>query len=240
MNDLPEPVRVFIGYDGREDAAYRVCVQSILDHATIPVTITALNQDALRFSGLYRRTGKEGADWRDGKPFSTEFSFSRFLVPALMQHEGWALFVDLDFLFRADIAGLFGLCDDRYPLMCVHHKYVPKEDTKMDGVPQTRYDRKNWSSLVLWNCSHEAHENLTVDDVNIRPGWYLHGFRWLGNYRIGKIPEEWNWLEGWSPSDIDPKAVHMTRGGPWFEEYRNVAYAEEWLDVWGRIDGGQL
>lgn len=228
--------KIFIGYDPREHSAFEVCRHSILKHSSIPVDIQGLYQNSLRRIGFYRRTGNGGKDCFDGRPFSTEFTFTRFLVPHLMQYRGVALFVDCDFLFRADIKELFESFDDIYPLMCVHHDYAPKTEVKMDGAVQTAYAKKNWSSLILWNCGDKAHFNLTVDDVNTKPGSWLHGFSWLHNRTLGKIPEEWNYLEGHTKY-ITPKAVHFTRGGPWLREYQDVEYADEWREVLSEICG---
>lgn len=228
------PLRIFIGYDPREDEAYRVCARSLRRRASLAVEIQALDLDALREQGLYTRTWHRDAsgqrmDDGDGRPFSTDFAFSRFLVPALAGHAGWALFCDCDFLFRADVAALFALRDARYAVQCVQHDHRPAEPVKMDGQAQSRYARKNWSSLVLWNCAHPAHRALTVRDVSERPGAWLHGFRWLDYARIGALPEGWNWLDGWSSPDVPAQAVHFTRGGPWFPNHEPGPYTAAWL-----------
>jgi len=182
---------------------------------------------------LYWREFVAGKDARvvvdkiDGRPFSTEFAFTRFLVPSL-QGRGWALCCDADFLFTADVAELFQYMDDQYAVRVVKHDYRPPEKSKMDGQPQRAYPRKNWSSFVLWNCSHPLNRVLTPETVNRQTGRWLHGFSWLQDAEIGGLPESWNWLEGWSPSHIPPKAIHFTRGGPWFDDWRHVKYGELW------------
>ena len=123
---------------------------------------------------------------------------------------------------------LFALANPKYAVMVVKHDHIPTEVEKMDGMAQTRYGRKNWSSLILWNLAHPLNRDLTADVVNQETGGWLHWFSWLPNDAIGSLPLEWNWLVGHSPPDIDPKAVHFTEGGPWFEKYRGVPYAEEW------------
>jgi len=218
-----EPLRVFVGWDSREDIAFQVCRRSIEARTSAPTEIVALKQDELRSQGLYNRPVD--------KLSSTEFSFTRFLTPALAGYRGWALFVDCDFLFLSDIAALFALADPSKALMCVQHDYQPKEATKMDGQTQTAYPRKNWSSLVLYNCGHPANAKLTPDVVNTETGMFLHRFMWLDDDLIGKLPYTWNWLEGWyeKPSDGHlPDAVHFTRGGPWFDDWQSVDYAELW------------
>lgn len=228
---MTEVLRVFVGYDSREDAAWQVCRQSILGNTASPVDVRPLRQRELRRVGLYRRgSGERYIDDFDGRPFSTEFAFTRFLVPHLMLYEGWALFVDCDFMFREDIAQLFALRDERYAVMCVHHDYSPPVAKKMDGRSQEPYSRKNWSSLVLWNCGHPANRKLTVDAVNTLDGRELHNFMWLGEARhMGEIPGEWNWIEG--VTEGEPKAVHFTTGVPTMTGYENVAYADEWRAV---------
>ncbi len=215
--------RVFVGWDSREDIAYQVCRHSLHRNASIPVEITPLRQPALREQGLY---------WRPEDPLaSTEFTYTRFLVPALCRYQGWALFCDCDFLWLGDIAELVALIDDRYAVMCVHHDHRPPEATKMDGKKQTVYPRKNWSSLVLYNCGHPANQALTPEVANTESGAFLHRFQWLEDDLIGAVGETWNWLEGWcaKPADGPPKVVHYTRGGPWFVEWQDVDYADLWL-----------
>jgi hypothetical protein len=137
---------------------------------------------------------------------------------------------------RTDINDLFDEYNiDYYPLYCVKHKYEPTEEFKMDGRKQESYRRKNWSSLILWNCGHELNRRLNPIDVNTQPGSWLHGFEWLPDKEgdIGTIHQEWNWLDGHSPEEIEAKNVHFTTGGPWFKEWKcsreiDGRYAAEW------------
>ena len=218
-----KPLRIFIGWDSREDIAYQVCKRSLEMHSSIPLDIIPLKQDELRSRGLY---------WREPDTLSsTEFSFTRFLTPYLAGYRGWAVFVDCDFLFRKDIAGLLDYRDPSKALYCVQHDYRPAESTKMDGQIQTQYPRKNWSSFMLINCAHEQVHALTPDAVNTNSGLYLHRFNWLTDKAIGALPVTWNYLEGWHSSAdcADPIAVHFTRGGPWFKHYSDVEFGDEWL-----------
>lgn len=217
------PFPVYVGWDSREDIAYQVCRHSLLTRATIPTMVMPIKQQELREQGLYTR---------DLDPLaSTEFTYTRFFVPHLQNHQGWALFCDCDFLWLADIKDLVDLIDDRYAIMCVHHDHRPKEDWKMDHRTQTQYPRKNWSSMVLYNCGHPANAALTASVANTESGAFLHRFQWLDDDLIGAVPETWNWLEGWNekPDNGHPNVVHLTRGGPWFDEWRNVDYADLWL-----------
>lgn len=225
-----EPLRVFVGWDSREDIAYQVCRHSLLRHATAPVAVTPLRQPDLRAAGLYERAADPLA--------ATEFTYTRFLVPHLAGYRGWALYCDCDFLWLADVAELVAMADERYGAMCVHHDHRPSETVKMDGRTQTLYPRKNWSSLILYNCAHPATRRLTPEVVNRETGAYLHRFQWLADAQIGALPETWNWLEGWNakPASGYPNAIHYTRGGPWFEKWRQVEYADLWLAEAGRLN----
>ena len=217
-----DPLRIFIGWDSREDIAYQVARRSLLRHASIPVEVIPIKLDDLVARGLYTREVDPLA--------STEFTYSRFLTPHLAGFKGWAVFVDCDFLFFGDVAGLQAYMNPAHAVACVHHDYTPKEATKMDGVAQTSYPRKNWSSFMLFNCAHPSTRQLTVQAVNSQSGAYLHRMQWTADSEIGEIPQSWNWLEGWSepPATGKPDAVHYTRGGPWFDAWQDVAYADEW------------
>lgn len=217
-------MKVFVGWDSREDIAYQVCKHSILQHAP-SADIMPLVQADLRSVGLYRR---------EVDPLSsTEFTFTRFLIPAIMNYKGWALFCDCDIIFLEDIKNLFDQVDDKYAVMCVHHDYVAKEGIKMDGKVQTMYPRKNWSSVMLINCGHPSNHVLTPELVNIESGKYLHRFSWLEDHEIGEISHEWNWLVGVysEPENGHPKAIHYTDGGPWFDNYKDCEYADKWNDI---------
>ena len=226
---------IFIGYDSREPEAYTVCARSILHHAFGKVDIFPLKSDHLRRLGIYRRASYMDEDqlWEDqrGEQHSTEFTFTRYLVPALMNWRGWALFCDGDFLFRESVSDVFGMADDRYAVMCCRRpSYRPVDTSKMFGqrVAQNQYERKNWSSFVLWNCSHPANQELTPYRVNHSRKSFLHGFAWLEDDEIGALPMEWNWLEG-EGDEGEPKAVHFTRGIPSLPGYEKSEYSDEWF-----------
>ena len=224
MSEEIEPLKIFVGWDSREDIAYQVCKQSILDTASVPVEIIPLDQRILRKQGIYTRP--------EDKLASTEFTFTRFLVPHLADYKGWALFIDCDFVFLDDVKKLFDQTNDKYAVMCAQHDYTPKEGTKMDGQQQHIYPRKNWSSMVLYNCEHIANAKLNLDLVNNETlgGAFFHRFSWLEDKHVGKVSHEWNWLVGWYRKNKDgtPKALHYTEGGPWFEEYKDCEFSTEW------------
>jgi len=213
-------MKVFVGYDTREDMAYQVCKHS-LEARNKDVIVKPLKQAELRESGWYTRPIDKLA--------STEFTFTRFLVPELTNFNGWALFCDSDIIFLEDVKELFDQADDKYAVMCVKHDYAPKEGIKMDGQTQTVYPRKNWSSVMLFNCGHPSNARLDMDLVNEPEinGAYLHRFSWLTDEEIGELSHEWNYLVGHYTSG-SPKALHYTEGGPWFENYRNCEFHTEW------------
>ena len=216
-------MKVFVGYDTREDIAYQVCKHS-LEARNKDVEVRPLKQNELRDQGWYTRPIDKLA--------STEFTFTRFLVPELCNFDGWALFCDSDIIFIEDIKELFNQADDKYAVMCAQHDYTPKEGIKMDGQTQTVYPRKNWSSVVLFNCGHPSNRKLDLNLVNnpLITGAYLHRFSWLDDSEIGQISHEWNWLTDWYEEGKDgtPKALHYTEGGPWFENYRNCDWHLTW------------
>jgi len=222
-------LRVFVGYDPTEDDAYRVCVASLKRHAKVEVQ--PLKLDELRQAGLYTRQHvRENGQLLDHftrQPFTTEFTFSRYLVPAVAGWKGWALFCDCDFLFRADVAELFALADPRYAVLVCQQRHAPAVGRKMEGQEQYAYWRKNWSSLMLWNCAHPAHARL-VYRANSWQKDLLHELAWLDDELVGELPPCWNWIEGVTHGEA--KAVHFTAGLPRMPGYEHCAYADEWRD----------
>jgi hypothetical protein len=211
-------IRVFIGYDDREAAAFGVLSHSIHARSSEPVAITPVRLSEL--GRVYRRQ-------RDALQ-STDFSFSRFLAPWLCDFQGWAVFMDCDMLVLDDIAKLWALRDERFAVQVVKHVHVPKEETKFLGAVQTKYQKKNWSSVMLMNCARCT--ALTPDFVNTATGLELHQFKWLGDDGlIGEIPAQWNHLVGYDAPRKDASLVHYTIGGPYFDEYRDCEYSREWF-----------
>jgi lipopolysaccharide biosynthesis glycosyltransferase len=216
-------MKVFVGYDPREDIAYQVCKHSILTKQPEAI-VRPLVQKELRDAGWYTRPKDKLA--------STEFTFTRFLVPELTNFKGWAVFMDCDMILTTDIKELFDQADDKYAVMCVQHDYTPKEGMKMDGQKQTVYPRKNWSSVVLFNCAHPSNARLTQDMVNDPElnGAYFHRFSWLKDEEIGELDHTWNYLVGVYDDIETPKLIHYTEGGPWFENYRNGEFSLRWKE----------
>ena len=216
-------MKVFVGWDSREDIAYQVCKHSIVSKQP-DAEVIPLKQNDLRSSNLY---------WRDvDKLASTEFTFTRFLIPELTNYKGWALFMDCDMILTTDIKNLFDQADDRYAVMCVQHDYTPREGVKMDGQQQTVYPRKNWSSVMLINCAHPSNQAVTKELVNDPEvtGAYLHRFSWLKDEEIGSLDHTWNYLVGVYDDIETPNLIHYTEGGPWFENYRNCEFHQLWKD----------
>jgi len=221
-----KPLRIFIGYDAVESVAYHTLCQSIIDSCNVPVSFTPIKRTMLP---MFTRP-------RDMKQ-SNEFSFSRFLTPYLAGYDGPALFMDLDMLLRANIRELFELYDERYAVMVCKHDYVPKNETKYLGAVQYRYSRKNWSSVMLFNCGHDHCRRLTPEYVNKAEPATLHRFWWTHDDYVGELPLEWNWLVGEYDYNPNAKNVHFTIGGPYFEEYANCDYSDEWV---GANDSAQF
>ena len=212
-------INVFIGYDSKEKVAFSVLAYSILRNSTKPVTITPVYLPNIKDDFVRERNSLS----------STEFSFSRFIVPHLMNYKGWAVFMDCDQLMLGDIAELWRLRDDKYAVQLCKHDYTPEEDKKFLGQVQTKYEKKNWSSFMLMNC--KKCNELTPDYVNSATGLQLHQFKWLeSDDLIGDLPLEWNWLVDEPGYNTKSKVnnIHFTKGGPWFKEYANCSYSETW------------
>jgi hypothetical protein len=210
---------IYIGYDPRESVAFYTLAHSILRRSSIPVSITPLMQSQLKH--VYRRPR--------GPTESTEFSMTRFLVPCLAGYSGWSIFMDCDMLCRTDIAALaeeMKRQSDKAVIVC-KHDYVPTTERKFLGQVQTKYARKNWSSLMLFN--NARCRSLSVEYVNSASGLELHRFSWIDDAAIGELDLEWNWLVGEYAHNPRAKIVHFTIGGPWFDTYRDSDYAAEWF-----------
>ena len=230
---------IWIGFDPREVAAYQVCKSTISFGLTQKIPIRPIILDEMIDRGLYWRKTETrfiGAEktpvlWDviSDHPMATEFAISRFLTPHLAS-SGWALFQDCDMMARSNYARLFdGLGPwSPYAVMCVKHKYAPKPGLKMDGQVQAAYDRKNWSSFMLFNCDHPSNKKLTVEMINTLPGRDLHRFCWLEDNEVGEIDPGWNCLVGEQPEPDVIRNIHYTQGGPWFRGYENAPYAQQW------------
>lgn len=232
MNLSPSaPLRIHIGWDASQMRAWNVAQFSLRCTATVAVEIERVSMTRLRSQGFYARPTHvlEHGYWDEisAAPMSTGHAIARFLVPALQNYQGWALFADGDVLFRSDVADLFALADATKAVQVVQHAHDPRELVKMEGHAQTTYARKNWSSVILWNCAHPSNRALTIDLVNTLPGRDLHRFCWLADAEVGALPARWNVLIG-SEMDPDPAVVHFTEGLPDMKGYEHVPFADEW------------
>lgn len=211
-------INVTIGYDDREAVAFNVLAYSIHARASQPVSIAPVMLSQLK-----------SVFHRERHPLqSTDFSFSRFLTPYLSNYAGWSIFMDCDMLMLDDIARLWAMRDERHAVMVVKHMHVPKEERKFLNEPQTKYEKKNWSSVMLFN--NAQCRALTPEFVNNASGLELHQFKWLGDDKlIGALPPQWNHLVGYDAPRSDAALVHFTLGGPYFNEYRHCEYSQQWF-----------
>jgi hypothetical protein len=228
---------IWIGFDPREAAAFAVCRHSLKQTSTNPgVPIRGIVLSDLEQRGLYyrptERRGEQLWDVISDAPMSTEFAVSRFLTP-ILAGSGLALFMDCDILARSSVMRLFDRANSQYAVMCVKHQHEPLQyAVKMDGQQQVRYARKNWSSVMLFNCDHPSNKKLTVEMVNTLPGRDLHRFCWLEDDEIGELNPRWNYLVGHSEeTDEPPVLVHFTEGVPDMRGYENVEYADEYREA---------
>jgi phage terminase large subunit-like protein len=233
---------IWIGFDPREAAAFAVARKTTKHHTVRHIGVNAIVLDEMRERGLYTRptSRRDGKLWDDisEAPMATEFAIARFLAPHLAG-EGLALFMDCDVMVRSSLAPLFeyARAHREFAVLCVQHDHQPPEGVKMDGQVQTRYQRKNWSSVMLFNCEHPANKRLTVEMINTVPGRDLHRFCWLEDHEIGAISPEWNYLVGHTQTENTPAIVHFTDGIPSMPGYEDAPFADEWraqLAAWAR------
>jgi lipopolysaccharide biosynthesis glycosyltransferase len=210
------PIPIFIGYDPREAIAYHTCVNSIIRHSSIPVAIVPV---ALNLFQDYSETHTDG---------SNHFIYTRFLVPHLMHHTGWAIFIDGDMIVRSDIAELWNLRDFNKDVLVAKHDYKTRMSEKYLGAKNEDYPRKNWSSVILWNCNSYPNRKLTPEFVQKATGAELHRFTWLDDSRIGELPLEWNWLPDEYGPNLNANLLHYTLGTPCFHEFADTPQGEEW------------
>ena len=224
-------LQVYIGYDPREEEAFNVLEYSLKKHCP-DVSTHAIRQPDLREKGVYtRELDKLGA---------TEFSLTRFLVPYLNDYKDWALFIDCDMLFTDSVEKLFNLANPSCAVQVVKHNHQPMDDIKMDGCVQTRYPKKNWSSVMLFNCGHTRNRNLTPEVVSSVQPSFLHRFQWLDEKDVGEIPLEYNFLVEYYkpyPNDILPKNIHYTLGMPFMKGYEDCDYSEIWYKYQNEMKG---
>ena len=213
-------INLYVGYDAREAIAYHVFCHSVIKNTSIPVKITPLVLSQLK---EFNETHQDR---------SNDFVYSRFLTPYLNEYDGWAIFADGDMICKADLKELIGMSDPNKALMVVKHDYQTKASIKYLGNINENYPRKNWSSVILWNCSHPKHKILTPEFVSNQTGKFLHRFSWLDDDDIGELPVEWNWLACEYEKNTDAKLIHYTLGTPCFKDFRDTDMAEIWYDYY--------
>jgi lipopolysaccharide biosynthesis glycosyltransferase len=223
---MNEQIKIVIGFDQRESVAYHTFCQSIIEKASSPVSFMPL---AINNLSDYKETHSDK---------SNDFIYSRFLTPYLNQFNGWAIFADGDMICQADIKELWDLRDDTKALLVVKHDYQTKAHRKYLGNINENYPRKNWSSVILWNCGHPKHKILTPQFIANQTGKYLHRFSWLNDDEIGELPKEWNWLAIEYPENKEAKLIHYTLGTPCFEDYKNTEMAELWHSAYNKTQDG--
>jgi hypothetical protein len=219
---------VYVGFDSSnfgQMMAYETCRKSILRFASKPIEVRQLIKNNLIAKGDFKRIQTDG---------STEFTYTRFLVPFLNNYKGWALFCDSDFLWLDDVWKLldYAKADPDKAVYCVQHNIESTHPIKMNGLVQENYPRKNWSSLLLFNCSHTSLLNLYPESIAVNSPSYLHRLHWALDTEIGSLPHTYNYLVGYyDDCDYDnlPKAIHYTDGGPWHPTYECVKFGDLWL-----------
>ena len=209
-------IPIYVGYDPREAIAFHTCVNSIIRHASKPVAIIPV---ALNLFRDYEETHTDG---------SNHFIYTRFLVPHLQEYTGWAIFIDGDMIVRDDIVKLWELQNPYMDVMVVKHDYQTRMPVKYLGARNENYPRKNWSSVILWNCNSFPNRKLTPEFVQHATGSELHRFSWLEDSRIGELPPEWNWLPDEYGVNKDAKLLHYTLGTPCFQEFADTPQGDEW------------
>jgi lipopolysaccharide biosynthesis glycosyltransferase len=219
-------IRITIGYDEREAVAYHTFCQSILEKASEPLSFTPL---ALNSFSNYKDTHNDG---------SNAFIYSRFLTPSLFDFSGWAIFADGDMICREDIAKLWAQRDESKAVLCAKHDYKTKASGKYLGNKNQDYPRKNWSSVVLWNCGHPANQVMTPEFIMGKTGAFLHRFQWLDDSLVGEFSKEWNWLASEYDDNYNAKLLHYTLGTPCFKDYWESPMSDEWHSTYARTQQG--
>lgn len=220
-------IRLFCGFDQREAIGYHVFVASVIERATAPVSFTAMNSRGL----------PQG---------SNEFTFSRFLVPWLCGFDGHAIFVDAaDMVVLGDIAELDALFDPAFAVQVVKHpNYKTQHPIKYMGTrmqcPNRDYARKNWASVMLFNCAHQYWRPLDPQTLSSVAGLSLLQFGGLrldddpkrGLMReVGELPNEWNRIVDEGQPVEGAKLLHWTAGIPGMSAYTGSPGASHWFEA---------
>ena len=209
-------LNIFVGFDQKEAIAYHTFVQSLIENSTIPLSITPLAENNLDH---YTEKHTDGTN---------QFTYSRFLIPYLMNFKGCAIFADGDMVCLSDIKTLKSYFDPNKAVTVVKHDYKTKHKTKYFGQKNEDYPRKNWSSVIIWNCEHPKNKILTPSFISQKEGSFLHRFKWLDDREIGELPKTWNWLAMEYEDNEEFNLIHYTIGTPCFKEYSNKTLSKFW------------
>jgi len=223
---MNEKINIVVGFDQRESIAYHTFTQSVIEKASLPVSFIPLAINTLKD---YKETHADK---------SNDFVYSRFLTPYLSNYKGWAIFADGDMICQTDIKELWALRDESKALLVVKYDYQTKAHQKYLNNINENYPRKNWSSVILWNCAHPKHKILTPKFITNQTGKYLHRFSWLDDSDIGELPPEWNWLAIEYPENKKAKLIHYTLGTPCFKDYRDTEMSDAWHQTQKRVIQG--
>ena len=221
MKSKNKSISVFIGYDPNEKIAYHTCVQSLIENSSVPLKITPLALP--HFRKFYKRKKR--------KVDSTEFSISRFLVPYLSNFKECSIYLDCDIIVNSNLDSLINIVEKtkkNTALWCVKHNYKPSSKKKFLNKTQHVYNKKNWSSFMIFNNS--KCKILTPNFIEKANGFDLHQFKWLGNKKITNLPSEWNILVGEQKIPKKIKGIHYTLGGPYFKKFSKCEKANIWIN----------
>ena len=213
-------LKIFVGFDQKEAIAYHTFTQSLIECSSIPLSIVPLAENNLNF---YNEKHTDGTN---------KFTYSRFLIPYLMGYDGWAIFFDGDMVCLSDLKKLKKFFNPNYAVSVVKHNYKTKQKSKYFGQKNENYPRKNWSSVIIWNCSHPKNKILTPSLINSKDGAFLHRFKWLSDADIGTLPKSWNWLAIEYPEKENLNLIHYTLGTPCFKQYANSSLSEHWKNYY--------
>jgi hypothetical protein len=210
-------LHVFFGHEEKAEAGTTAFVRSVIAKASKPVALVPIT----RFATV---------DYPEG---SNAFTFRRFLVPWMMRFEGVAVFVDgADMICRADICELLEERDPFLAVQVVKHEYRTRHQRKYVGTSMEAdnadYERKQWASVMMMNCSHFGWRKVTPEFVRKARPLDLLQLRFLDDDRIGSLPIEWNWLADEHGANDAAKLVHYTAGIPMFEQHADAPMAGEW------------
>ena len=219
-------LNIFVGFDQKEAIAYHTFAQSMIENSSIPLSITPLAENNLDH---YSEKHTDGTN---------KFTYSRFLVPYLMDFKGWAIFADGDMVCLNDLKELKHFFNPNIAVSVVKHNYKTKHKVKYFGQKNEDYPRKNWSSVIIWNCGHPKNKILTPEFISQKEGSFLHRFSWLKNIEIGELPKTWNWLAIEYKEKKNLNLIHYTLGTPCFKEYSKKSLSDFWKKSYNNLLSG--